>query len=174
MISEPVSIQPAVSLRRGSDVAAGVALIALPFVTAIVKVIAPGWLMVFYVFGLVVFLPLFALVIVIAATGFFSRRAAFAFVGAGRIRAQIAAWLHPLAFLAATAVLRDAADDGRWASPLSVVLGTEDSSFITAADTLFTPLATISVLALIWLTVEWIRALIARKQFAAQSIEPRR
>jgi hypothetical protein len=155
-----------VSLRRASDIAAGVALIVIPVLTGMVKTIAAGWFMALYFFGLVIFIPLYALVIVIAVTGFFSRRAAFGFVNFGRIRAQIAAWVHPLAFLAATAVLGDAADDGYWASPLSLVLGIPyETSWAKAADGQYVTLVMISIGALIWLVVEWIIALIARKRF---------
>jgi hypothetical protein len=152
-------------LRRGTDIAAGIALIVIPVLTGIVKVIVPGWFMLFYFFGLVLFVPLYALVIVIAATGFFSRRAAFAFAGSGRLRAQIAAWLHPAAFLAATAVLADAGDSGEWATPLSIVFDLPNSSPVVSLTVeLFGPLAAISAFALVWLVVEWIFALIARRR----------
>jgi hypothetical protein len=168
MISTPEDVSAPVSLRRVSDIAAGAALIAIPVATGVVKTIAAGWFMVFYFFGLIAFIPLYALVIVIAATGFFSRRAAFAFVGFGRIRAQIAAWVHPLAFLAATAVLGDMADDGYWASPLSIVFGIPfETSWAKAADGQYVTLVMISAAALVWLVVEWILALVARKRFVA-------
>ena len=60
--------------RRAGDFAAGVALLVFPFVTAIVKLIAPGWMALFYLTGLIVFVPLYVLVVVIVITGFFARR----------------------------------------------------------------------------------------------------
>ena len=77
--------------RRAGDFAAGVALLVFPFVTAIVKLIAPGWMALFYLTGLIVFVPLYVLVVVIVITGFFARRSPFAFVAGGRVRARIAA-----------------------------------------------------------------------------------
>ena len=53
--------------RRAGDFAAGVALLVFPFVTAIVKLIAPGWMALFYLTGLIVFVPLYVLVVVIEA-----------------------------------------------------------------------------------------------------------
>ena len=60
------------------------------------------------------------------------------------------------------------ADDGYWASPLSIVLGIPfETSWAKAADEQFVTLAMISAAALVWLVIEWILALVARKRFVA-------
>ncbi len=151
--------------RRAGDVAAGVALLAFPFATAIVKLIAPGWMALIYLTGLIVFVPLYVLVVVIVITGFFARRSPFAFVAGGRVRARIAAWTHIGTFLLATAVLVDGGDDGTWTSPLALVLGLpSNTDFADAANVAFYPLTLLSGVALVWLTVEWIVALRARSR----------
>lgn len=153
--------------RSAGDIAAGVALIAIPWITTLLKFVAAGWFLLFYAMGLALFVPLYVLVIVIAITGFLRRRAAFAFAGAGRVRAWIAAWLHPLAFLAATAVLVDGGDDGSWTSPIAVILGLPtNSDFANTANVAFAPLCVVSAAALVWLVVEWIIALRARSRAA--------
>ncbi|WP_294179879.1 hypothetical protein [uncultured Schumannella sp.] len=150
--------------RRAGDVTAGVALLAFPFVTAIVKLIAPGWMALIYLMGLMVFVPLYVLVVVIVITGFFARRSPFAFVTGGRLRARTAAWLHIAAFILATAVLVDGGDDGSWTSPLALTLGfPSNSAFADAANVAFVPLTVLSGAALVWLLVEWIVALRARR-----------
>lgn len=154
--------------RRAGDVAVGVALLAFPFVTAIVKLIAPGWMMVVYLMGLIVFVPLYVLVVVIGITGFFARRSPFGFVAGGRVRSRIAAWTHIGAFLLATAVLVDGGDDGTWTSPLALMLGLPtNTDFAGAANVAFYPLTLLSGAAVVWLTVEWIVALRARSRALA-------
>ena len=148
--------------RSGADVAVAVALFALPWVTAAVKLIAAGWMTLIYMIGLVVFIPLYVLVIVIAISGFIGRRPAFLWAGAGRTRARVAAWLHATSFLVATAFLEDGGDSGGWQSPIEVVSGVDLS--IGATGAFFYGFAIISPLALIWLVVEWIVALVKRRR----------
>lgn len=153
------------SRRRPADIATGVALLAIPFLTTVVKFIAPGWMLLIYAFGLVVFLPVYALVVAICVSGFFAVRNPFAFVRGGRLRSRIAGWTHPVAFLLATAVLVDGGDDGSWSSPLAVLLGLPSNSAVAdAANVAAYPLAIVSALAGVWLVVEWIVALVARRR----------
>jgi hypothetical protein len=155
--------------RRASDIAAGLALLVIPLLTSAVKFIAPGWMLLFYFFGLLAFIPLYALVIVIAATGFFSRRPAFAFADAGRTRAKVAAWTHPIAFLLATAFLPDGGDDGDWGTPVSVLFGIPNTTdFVTVTSNLFLPFVAVSAIALVILVVEWVRALMLRRRFTVR------
>jgi hypothetical protein len=155
--------------RNRSDVAAGLALLVIPLLTVGVKVIAPGWMLLIYIFGLVAFIPLYVLVAVIAATGFLRKRPAFAFADAGRMRAKIAAWTHPTAFLLATAVLPDGGDSGDWGTPFSVLFGIPNSAdVVTVTSNLFWPLVVVSGIALVILVVEWIRALVLRRRFTVR------
>lgn len=161
-------------IPAAGDVAAGVALIAIPWLTAVLKFVAAGWFLLFYAMGLLLFVPLYVLVIVIAVTGFFGPRPAFAFAGSGRLRGRIAAWLHPVAFLLATAVLVDGGDDGSWTNPLAVLLGMpSNSAFADVTTTAFVPLCLVSAGALVWLFVEWIRALRARSATGSGDARPR-
>jgi len=148
------------SPRSGVDAAVAVALIAIPWATALVKFIAPGWMLLFYLFGLVVFIPLYVLVIVIGISGFVGSRPAFLWAGAGRIRARIAGLLHPLAFLAATAFLEDGGDSGDSQSPVEVIFWLDLPAELSGAISY--GFVMLSLGALIWLVVEWIVALVKR------------
>jgi len=154
------------NLRRSfADIAAGLALLLIPFATAAVKFVENGWVVLIYGMGLVLFIPLYVLVIVIASTGFFARQPAFAFAGAGRWRARVAAWLHPVAFLAATAFLQDGGDTDPWNSPIGVILGLDaESPVVGTLGVIAGLLVLVSAGALIWLFVEWRRAVVARTQ----------
>ncbi len=156
---------PPPAARSGADVAVAVALLTLPWVTALVKFIAPGWMLVFYMFGLVVFIPLYVLVIVIAISGFVGGRPAFLWAGGGRIRGRIAALLHPVSFLAATAFLEDGGDSGEVQSPVEVVFRLDLATGLSGAISY--ALVMLSLAALIWLVVEWIVALVKRGRVGA-------
>ena len=55
-------------------------------------------------------------------------------------------------------------DDGSWTSPLALTLGfPSNSAFADAANLAFVPLTVLSGAALVWLLVEWIVALRARR-----------
>ena len=144
---------------------AGLALLLIPFATAAVKFVESGWMVLVYGLGLILFVPLYALVIAIATTGFFARQPAFAFVGARRWRAYVAAWLHPLAFLVATALLQDGGDTDPWGSPIAVWLGIDfDSPIVSTLGNIAGLLILVSAGALVWLFVEWRKAIGARRQ----------
>lgn len=154
------------NLRRSIlDIAAGLALLLLPFATAAVKFVESGWVVLIYGMGLLLFIPLYILVIVICFTGFFARQPAFAFAGAARWRARVAAWLHPVSFLLATAFLQDGGDTGPWNSPIGVWLGLDaEAPLVTILGGIAGLLILVSAGALVWLFVEWRRALVARRQ----------
>jgi len=153
------------SRRSILDIAAGLALLLIPFATAAVKFVETGWLILIYGFALLLFIPLYVLVIVIAWTGFFSRQPAFAFAGAGRWRARVAAWLHPVSFLVATAFLQDGGDTGPWNSPIGVVLGLDaEAPVVSTLGAIAGLFVLVSAGSLVWLFVEWRRALAARTQ----------
>ena len=154
------------NLRRSfADIAAGLALLLIPFATAAVKFVEGGWVVLIYGMGLVLFVPLYILVVVIASTGFFARQPAFAFAGPGRWRARVAAWLHPVAFLVATAFLQDGGDTDPWNSPIGVWLGLDaENPLVTTLGGIAVLLILMSLGALVWLFVEWRRAIVARRQ----------
>lgn len=149
--------------RTGADIAAGVAVIAAPFAALLVKAIAPGWMLLIYVIWSLFGIPLIAFAIVVAVTGFLTRRAAFGFAGAGRMRARVAAWAHAVTLVLAPFVLIDGGDDGTWTSALALLFGQPPNSALAeAGNILFYPFAGAAAASFVWLVVEWVLALRAR------------
>lgn len=105
----------------------GVALIVLPLLAVVFKLVSFGWLSVFLLFGPVLLLAAgYALQIVIASQAFLSGRSPMP-PGPGRVRATIAAWLTSLSAVLLSVFVIDGGDTG-YGSTFQVWLGVYDSS----------------------------------------------
>lgn len=150
----------------------GVALIVLPLLAVVFKLVSFGWLSVFLLFGPVLLLAAgYALQIVIASQAFLSGRSPMP-PGPGRVRATIAAWLTSLSAVLLSVFVIDGGDTG-YGSTFQVWLGVYDSSadpeaLHAATDGLSSVVAQVAgwlwVGGFLWLVVEWVVFLVLRRR----------
>lgn len=142
--------------------AAGLALIIAPILGVALRILAPGWLLMFLMIALIVLVPAYVLQVVIAATGFLSRRAVFVLAPNAR-RGVAAAWVAALSPLVAGFFALDVNDGGAPASPFLQLIGAGYEG-----EALVNGIAVVAVVAMVggwtWLLVEWIIALRARRR----------
>lgn len=149
----------------------GIALIVLPLVALLLKVMSFGWMMVFIIFGPIFVMAIgYVLQIIVAAQGFLSKKSAGLFDTARAKGATIAAWLTLAGVLVLGLTMPDGGDTG-WGSTLQVWLGAygEHGEAVHAAtDVLTYVLAYAAAFAWIagwaWLMVEWIGAFAQRRR----------
>ncbi|WP_053385355.1 hypothetical protein [Leucobacter celer] len=158
------------SSRTPLSTLTGVALIVVPLLAWALKSFSTGWMVVIIILGpILVLLAGYALQIVIAAQGFFSKRELF---GAARLRATIAAWLTSLGVLVLGVFMPDGGD-AYFGSTFQVWLGAygpNADAVHAATDGLNSVVATAAaalwLAAFAWLVVEWIVALVRRRRLA--------
>lgn len=153
--------------RGTAALAAGIALIALPVVAFGVKLFSFGWLMfVLIAVGLFLFAG-YVLQVVIAATAFIPANGA-ARVTSGGGRAIVAAWLTSVAVVLAAFFLVDGGDTAESVgSTFMFAFGLGGSTAAGEVSTvLFLVFAAVWLLAWVWLVVEWIVALVAKRSAA--------
>lgn len=153
-----------VSPSRAALAAVGIALIVLPIVALGLKFIAPGWLLVMLMFASPVLLLGFALQVIIAISGFLIPRALFASATAAR-RATIAGWVTAWSSVLAVLFLVDGGDSGDWGSLVMYMFGAANNVAFSDVSTFIAFFfAAVLVAGWVWLTVEWIRALVQRRR----------
>lgn len=170
-MTEPAIVSTRASVpSRGLLVATGVVLIVAPLVATALKILFPGWYLAILVFtGIPVLLAIgYAMQIVIAATGFLSRRALFA-TTAGARRAIIAAWISPVALLLTVFFMPEGGDTS-FGSIFAILIGAQSQSGANdLSSVLFSISAGVWAAGWVWLLVEWIIAIAARRRTRAQA-----
>jgi len=158
----------------------GVALIVLPLVGAILKLVSAGWILVIVLVSVLFPLLLligYALQVVVAATGFFSARGPIQSTAVQR-RATIAAWTTSIAWVVACVFLVDG-DDVDEGSTFQVWFGLRGDGSAAdiasnASSVVFLVAALVWLLSYVWLVVEWSIgwALRRRARGAAELLRP--
>ena len=153
------------SASRVSGIAAAIALIVLPMVALALRWVLPGWFMQTLRAAALVLLLAYALAVVIAITGFLTRRAAFT-VARMPWRAVTASWVAAAGVLLCSVFLVDDVNDGPWGSPFTVLLGVRyPSGALTDANHFASSIFGLLTLAGFgWLVVEWVIALVQRRK----------
>lgn len=146
---------------RSAFLAVGIALIVGPLIAAVLRIIAPGWLLMFVLIAMVVIIPAYVLQVVIAATGFLRASATFATAPRAR-RAVAAGWVTAVAPVVAAFVAVDANDGGLPASPLLMLIGGGlELEYVVNGIAAVALLVTVA--GWVWLLVEWIIAMRHRR-----------
>ena len=169
-------------LGRGALAATGIVLIVAPILATVLKIAFPGWFLVIIVLtGTIVLLAAgFVVQIVIAATGFLSARAVFGGalgqpVAPGARRAVIASWVTSIALLLTVFFLPEGGDSS-YGSIFAILVGAESNTAVNdVSSILFFIAGIVWVGGWVWLLVEWIRAIRARRRWwaaAAQASSP--
>lgn len=142
---------------------AAVALIVLPLVGLAIKLAWPGWMLFFVLMVSPVLLIGYVVQVIIAITGFLTRRAVFR-TSAGRTRALTAAWLTSVG-IAVTAFFFVDGGDADWGSAfMYTVGGASNSELGNVSGAVSYVSGAVWVGAWAWLVVEWIVALMARRR----------
>jgi len=153
IISRPVS---------SANTATGVAVIVLPIIAIAVKFITPGWMLVIFFYAGILLGAGYVFLVVMAASGFFGRRAAFAFVSPSR--ARIAGLGHGIALVLFTFFLVDGGDNDDWSSPFITVLGLDRDAFSDVTGGLAGVAFFAAIGFYVWFIVEWAIALRAKRR----------
>lgn len=145
-----------------ANIVTGVAVIALPIVSIAVKLITPGWMLLILFYAGILLGAGYVFLVVMAASGFFGQRAAFAFVAP--VRGRIAGWGHGISVLLFMFFLADGGDDGDWSSPFITVFGLDrdlygDLTGVLTAVCFFAALGFY-----VWFLLEWIIAVRAKRK----------
>jgi hypothetical protein len=153
------------SVSRVPGIAAALALIVLPVVAIIIRLIQPGWIFVVLLVASPVLVISYALAVVIAATGFLTSRAAF-LLSRVRWRGITAAWIAAASSVLASFFTVDFGDTDVYGSPFTILLGysTPPSSIADASGLASVIFLSLGIAAFIWLTIEWIAALVQRRK----------
>ena len=153
IITRPVS---------SANTATGVAVIVLPIIALAVKFITPGWMLVILFYAGIILGAAYVFLVVMAATGFFGRRAAFAFVSP--TRARIAGLGHGISVVAFMFFLVDGGDNDDWSSPFITVLGLDRDAFADLTGGLAGVAFFLAIGFYVWFIVEWAIALRAKRR----------
>lgn len=153
IITRPVS---------SANTATGVAIIVLPIIALAVKFITPGWMLVILFYAGIILGAAYVFLVVMAATGFFGRRAAFAFVSP--TRARIAGLGHGISVVAFMFFLVDGGDNDDWSSPFITVLGLDRDAFADLTGGLAGVAFFLAIGFYVWFIVEWAIALRAKRR----------
>ncbi len=155
---------PAAPARTDAALAAAaIALIVLPLVGLAIKVAWPGWMLLFVMMVSPVLLIGYVMQIIIAITGFLTRRAVFR-TSAGRTRALTAAWLTAVGIVVTAFFFVDGGDT-EWGSAFMYTVGGASSSELgNVSSAVSYVFGIVWVGGWIWLLVEWIIALMARRR----------
>jgi hypothetical protein len=147
---------------RPANTATGLAIILLPVVALAVKFITPGWMLVILFYAGIVLAALYVFLVVMAASGFFGRRAAFSFVPS--VRGRIAGLGHGFGVLLFMASIPDGGDTGEWSSPIITVFGLDRDAFGSTTEALTGVGLVIAVVGYLWFVVEWAIALRVKRR----------
>ena len=148
-------------VTRGSTLT-GLAIILLPVIALAVKFITPGWMLVILFYAGILLAALYVFLVVMAASGFFGRRAAFSFV-ANR-RGRVAGIGHGVGVLLFMAAIPDGGDDGSWSSPIITVFGLDTESFGATTEALTGVGLVVAVACYLWFVIEWAIALRVKRR----------
>jgi len=143
------------SVSRVPGNAAALALIVLPVLAFAIRIAQPGWGFVGILLISPVLFLMYALAVVIAATGLLGSKAAF-LLSRVRWRGITAAWISACSSLVVSALLIDPDPNG----PPSLRSEAESAVFGFFTVTFLL----LGVAAFVWLTVEWIVALHQRRK----------
>ncbi len=141
----------------------GIAIIVLPIIALAVKLITPGWMMVILFYAGIFLGAGYVFLVVMASTGFFGKRAAFAFVSP--TRARIAGWGHGLSVVLFMFFLVDGGDNDDWSSPFITVFGLDRDLFSDLTSALAIGAFFAAIGFYVWLIVEWAIALRVKRRF---------
>ena len=153
IITRPVS---------SANTATGVAIIVLPIIALAVKFITPGWMLVILFYAGIILGAAYVFLVVMAATGLFGRRAAFAFVSP--TRARIAGLGHGISVVAFMFFLVDGGDNDDWSSPFITVLGLDRDAFADLTGGLAGVAFFLAIGFYVWFIVEWAMALRVKRR----------
>jgi len=153
IITRPVS---------AANTATGVAIIVLPIIALAVKFITPGWMLVILFYAGIILGAAYVFLVVMAATGFFGRRAAFAFVSP--TRARIAGLGHGISVVAFMFFLVDGGDNDDWSSPFITLLGLDRDAFADLTGGLAGVAFFLAIGFYVWFIVEWALAVRAKRR----------
>ena len=153
IITRPVS---------SANTAIGVAVIVLPIIALAVKLIVPGWMVVILLYAGILLGAAYIFLVVMASTGFFGRRAAFAFVNP--LRARIAGLGHGISVVLFMFFLVDGGDNDDWSSPFITTLGLNRDAFADLTNALSGVAFFAAIGFYVWFVVEWALALRAKRR----------
>jgi len=153
IITRPVS---------AANTATGVAIIVLPIIALAVKFITPGWMLVILFYAGIILGAAYVFLVVMAATGFFGRRAAFAFVSP--TRARTAGLGHGISVVAFMFFLVDGGDNDDWSSPFITLLGLDRDAFADLTGGLAGVAFFLAIGFYVWFIVEWALAVRAKRR----------
>ena len=148
IITRPVS---------NANTATGVAIIVLPVIALAVKFIVPGWMILILLYAGILLGAAYIFLVVMASTGFFGRRAAFAFVNP--TRGRIAGLGYGVSVVAFMFFLVDGGDNDDWSSPFITVLGLDRDAFSDLTDGLAGVSSFVAIGFYVWFVVKWALAL---------------
>lgn len=158
---------PAAPVRTDAALmAAAIALIVLPLVGLAIKLAWPGWMLFFVMMVSPVLLIGYVVQIIIAITGFLTRRAVFR-TSAGRTRALTAAWLSAVGIVATAFFFVDGGDT-EWGSAFMYTVGGVSSSELgNVSSAVSYVFGIVWIGGWVWLLIEWISALMVRRRASA-------
>lgn len=158
MSSNAVSPRPDTAL-----IVTGIALFVLPVVGMAIKLAWPGWMLFFVLIASPVLLIGYVVQAIIASTGFFGRQALLR-SGQGRGRAIAAAWLTSVGVVLTALFFVDGGDTS-WGSPFMYIVGQASNDDLgSISGPLSILFGIVWVGGWVWLLVEWIIALMARRR----------
>lgn len=153
IIARPVS---------SANTATGVAIIVLPIIAIGVKLITPGWMLVILFYAGIILGAGYVFLVVMAASGFFGRRAAFAFVNP--VRGRIAGLGYGVTLVLFMFFLVDGGDNDDWSSPFITVFGLDREAYSDLTGGLAGVSFFVAIGCYVWLIVEWGLALRAKRR----------
>lgn len=158
---------PAAPVRTDAALAAAaIALIVLPLVGLAIKLAWPGWMLFFVMMVSPVLLIGYVVQVIIAITGFLTRRAVFR-TSAGRTRALTAAWLTSVGIVVTAFFFVDGGDT-EWGSAFMYTVGGASSSELgNVSSAVSYVFGIVWIGGWVWLLVEWISALMVRRRASA-------
>lgn len=158
---------PAAPVRTDAALAAAaIALIVLPLVGLAIKLAWPGWMLFFVMMVLPALLIGYVVQVIIAITGFLTRRAVFR-TSAGRMRALTAAWLTSVGIVVTAFFFVDGGDT-EWGSAFMYTVGGASSSELgNVSSAVSYVFGIVWIGGWVWLLVEWISALMVRRRASA-------
>ena len=147
---------------NSANTVTGVGMIVLPLIAIAVKFITPGWMLLILLYAGIALAAFYVFLVVMAASGFFGRRAAFSFVNP--TRARIAGWGHGLSVVLFMFFLVDGGDNDDWSSPFITVFGLDRDAFAGVTETLTGVFFFAAIGFYLWLVVEWVLALRVKRR----------
>jgi hypothetical protein len=147
----------------GAALAAGIALIVLPLVGVLFKVMWPGWYVLFLLFAAPFLAIGYIVQLVISAQGFLWRRGVLRAAPARR-RALWAAWLTSGGAAVLGLFFVDGGDSS-WGSAFMYIVGAPSNTAVALLSYLFTAIGAVAWIGgWVWLLIEWIAGLVRRRR----------